>query len=172
MFILNSTLILHHQGVSAHPWLFGVKLVVEPSGDGVVAYPVMQVYGSLALEKRCWADVVFPAATALVPSSSQPKKPTHSLEWVLRGDDLVISPTCEVGRFRIDSRKEQLQKCLERTSDTSLWFLSLTLVNLEQSCLPDSQWCVASQVCSHVREIGTSLKDLSPPWPSWTPLFP
>ena len=46
---------------------------------------------------------------------------------------------------------------------------------LEQSWLPESQWCVASQVCSRNREDRTSLKDLSP-WPScycpvpWTQL--
>ena len=40
--------------------------------------------------------VVFPAS-APVPSSSQPKKQTHSLQWVLLGEDLVIYPTCEVG---------------------------------------------------------------------------
>ena len=44
----------------------------------------------------CWPDVVFPAS-APVPSTSQPKKQTYSLPWVLLGEDLVISPTCEVG---------------------------------------------------------------------------
>ena len=58
----------------------------------------MQAYGSLALEdnSEVGEDVVFPASTP-VPSSSQPKKQTHSLQWVLLGEDLVISPTCEVG---------------------------------------------------------------------------
>ena len=33
-----------------------------------------------------------------MPSSSQPKKQTHSLQWVLLGEEyLVVSPTCEVG---------------------------------------------------------------------------
>ena len=68
----------------------------------------MQAYGSLSLEdnsglvKRCWADVVFPAS-APVTLSSHPKKETHSLQLVLLGEDLVISPTCEVGGCRFDS---------------------------------------------------------------------
>ena len=64
-------------------------------------YPLMQVYGSLALEdnldvgKAVLGDA-FPVF-APVPSHSQSKKQTHSLQWVLLGEDLVISPTCEVG---------------------------------------------------------------------------
>ena len=42
------------------------------------------------------ADVVFPAS-APVPSRSQQKRKTNSLQWVLLGGDLVISPTCNVG---------------------------------------------------------------------------
>ena len=67
----------------------------------------MQAHGSLALEDRsevgegrCSADVVFPAS-APVPFSSQPKKQTHSLQWVLLGEDVVISPTCEVGGHKV-----------------------------------------------------------------------
>ena len=40
--------------------------------------------------------LVFPAS-APVPSSFQLKMQTHSLQRVLLGEDLVISPTCEVG---------------------------------------------------------------------------
>ena len=29
---------------------------------------------------------------------SQPKKQTHSLQWVLLGEDSAISPICEVGQ--------------------------------------------------------------------------
>ena len=39
--------------------------------------------------------LVFPASVQ-VPSSSQAKD-THSLQWVILGENLVISPTCEVG---------------------------------------------------------------------------
>ena len=45
----------------------------------------------------CWSVVVFPES-APVPSSSQPKKQTYRLQRVLLlGEDLVISPTREVG---------------------------------------------------------------------------
>ena len=47
------------------------------------------------------------------PSSSQPTKQTHNLQWVLLGGDLMISPTCEVGGRRFDSRKDQLPKGLD-----------------------------------------------------------
>ena len=63
-------------------------LFVHLENGGVIEYPVMQAYGSLALEdnsevgERCWADVVFPVS-ASVPLSSQPKKQTQSLQWVL-----------------------------------------------------------------------------------------
>ena len=46
--------------------------------------------------KLCWTDVVFLAST-LVPLNSKPKEPTHSFQWVLLGETLVISPSCEVG---------------------------------------------------------------------------
>ena len=72
--------------------------------------------------------LVFPASEP-VPSSSQPKKQTHSLQWILLGEDLVISPTCEVEGCRFDSRKDQLQKSLEWSRDTSIWFLKPTLVS-------------------------------------------
>ena len=51
---------------------------------GVVAYPVMQAYGSLIqrLVKRCWADVIFHVSSPVL-SSSQPKKQTHILGGVL-----------------------------------------------------------------------------------------
>ena len=46
------------------------------------------------LVNLCWSDVVFPVS-APVPSNSQPKKQTHSLQWVLLGfGDFPIS---EVG---------------------------------------------------------------------------
>ena len=63
----------------------------------------MQVYGSLALEdnsevgEAVLGDAgVFPLSEP-VHSSSQPKKQTRSLQWVLLGEDLMISPTCEGG---------------------------------------------------------------------------
>ena len=66
-------------------------------------YTVMQVYCSgLALEDNSGigeavrADLVYPVS-ALVPSSTQPKKQTHNSQWVLLGEDLVISSTYEVG---------------------------------------------------------------------------
>ena len=37
------------------------------------------------------------SASATVPFSSQSKKQTHSLQRVLLGEDLVISPACEMG---------------------------------------------------------------------------
>ena len=92
-------------------------------------YSEMQAYGSLALEvvdavlDRC---VVLPATVA-VPSSLQPKKQTHSLQWVLLGWDLGIFPTREVGGRQFDSRKGQWQK---RSWDTSSWFLSHYRVKL------------------------------------------
>ena len=52
--------------------------------------------------------------------------------------------------------KDQLQKILEWSWDTNSWFLSLSA--LEQSWLKDSQWCVASQICSCARENITPLK--------------
>ena len=90
----------------------------------VVAHLAMQAYDNLALEdnliwrlvKRHWADVAFPASTP-VPSSSQPKEADQQL--ALPGEDLVISPTCEVGV----SWKDQLRKDLEWS-----WFLSPTSV--------------------------------------------
>ena len=79
----------------------------------------MQVYCSLSLKDnselfeevlgRCSIPVSVP-----VPSSSQTKKQTYSLQWVLLAeDDLVISPTCEEESRRFDSQKNQLQKGLE-----------------------------------------------------------
>ena len=66
-------------------------------------HPVMQAYGSLASEDNSkvgeavvGSDVIFPAS-APVPSSSQPKKQTHSLQWVHLEEDLLIFPNCEVG---------------------------------------------------------------------------
>ena len=79
---------------------------------GVVAYPVRQHMATYfwsiirRLVELCWAVVVFPASES-VPPSFQPKKQTHSLQWVLMAEDFVISPTCEVG---FDSRKDQLWK--------------------------------------------------------------
>ena len=77
------------------------------------------------LVKRIWADVVFPVS-APVLSSSQPMKQTHSLQWVLLGEDLVIPPTCEVVDRRFDSRKDQLRKDLDWSWDTFSWFLRPT----------------------------------------------
>ena len=64
----------------------------------------MQVYGRLALEDNSEVGEVVLGKCSIscictpVPSSSQPKKQTHSLQWVLLGEDLVSSPsTCEVG---------------------------------------------------------------------------
>ena len=59
--------------------------------------------------RRCLAGVVFPAS-APVLSSSQPKKQTNSLQRVLLGEDLMISPTCEVGGHQFDSRKGPIVK--------------------------------------------------------------
>ena len=85
-----------------------------------MAYPVMQVYGSPSLEDNsevavlwCWADTVFLASTP-GPSSSQSKKQTRSLKWVLLGKEVSISSTGEVrlvgSFFRMTNR--------ERPSDT------------------------------------------------------
>ena len=72
-------------------WFLALLLSLSQIG-GVVAYPVMQTYGSIVSgdnsevgEVRCWADVVFPASAPSVPSSSQPKKQTQSLLWVHSG---------------------------------------------------------------------------------------
>ena len=99
------------------------------------------------LMKRCGEDDVIPVS-APVSSSSQQKKQTHSLQWGLLGEDLVISPACEVGGCQFNSRKDQLRKGLDVSRDTSSLFLSSTINALEQSWLPDSQHCVASQVYS------------------------
>ena len=102
----------------------------------------MPAYGSLALVKRDWADTVLPAS-APVPSSSQSKKQTHSLQWVLLGEDLGISPTCEVGCRQFDSQKEQFRKGLKWFLDTCSWFPQHILSALEQS------WLHNIQLCSH-----------------------
>ena len=65
-------------------------------GGGIVAYPVGQAYGSLVL-RIIWRLLKYITVSASVPSTSQPKKHTHSSQWVLLGEDLVISPICEVG---------------------------------------------------------------------------
>ena len=59
-----------------------IKLSTSCEG-GVVAYPVVQAYGSLVLKDNLeLGEVVFPAS-APIPSSSQPKKHTHS--WGFAG---------------------------------------------------------------------------------------
>ena len=82
-------------------------------------YPVMHAYGILAwriirrLVKWCWADVVFPA------SAPVPKNQTHSLQWGLLGEDLVICPTCEVVASPVRFPKGPIPKEPGMTMDTS-----------------------------------------------------
>ena len=76
--------------------------------------------------KWCWEDVVFP-----VPSTSQPKKQTPSLKWVLLGEDLVISPTYEMGGggvVPVRFPEGPIARGLDLSWDTSSWFLTPTLV--------------------------------------------
>lgn len=51
----------------------------------------MQSYGSLASEDSSKVD------DALLDRYTQIKKQFHSLQWVVLEEDLVISPTCELG---------------------------------------------------------------------------
>ena len=72
--------------------------------SGVVAYPVMQAYGSLALEENLEVSegVLNRCSISRVCTSTigyKPKKETHGLQWGLLGEDLVISSTCEMGVF-------------------------------------------------------------------------
>ena len=84
---------------------------------------VMQVYDSLVVENNSEVGQM-----ALVPSSFQSKKQTHSLERGLLGEDWVISPIRELGGRQYDSRNDQLHKSLEYFWDTSSWYLSPSLV--------------------------------------------
>ena len=59
------------------------------SSNGSVWQPIRR------LAKQCSVDAVLPVS-ATVPSSSKSKKQTHSLQWVLWREDLVIYPTCEM----------------------------------------------------------------------------
>ena len=97
-------------------------------GGSVVSYPVMRANGIKfrtiiwRLGKRCWANVVFPAS-APVPSSFQPKKQTHNAQWGLLRKDLVILHSCEVGGQWFNSQHDQLQKDLQWSRNTYLWFV-------------------------------------------------
>ena len=74
----------------------------------------MYGYGTLRrLIKRCWVDVVF-SVSASVPSSSQPKKQTHSSQWVLLGGDFPYST-----KFFLRSRRIRvnLLSCESKTTD-------------------------------------------------------
>ena len=80
---------------------------------GVIAYPVMPAYGSLALEDNLEVREAVLDRFSISPSApvlyiSHPNKQTHSLQRVLLGDDLVISPTCDVRIRRFDFGKDQL----------------------------------------------------------------
>ena len=68
------------QILNKHAFLYG----------GVVAYPVMQAHGSLALEDN---PEVGEAVLGRCIISSQSNKHTQILQWVLLGEDSVISPT-------------------------------------------------------------------------------
>ena len=89
------------------------------------------MYRGLALEdnlevgEAVGVDVVFPAS-APVPSNSQPKKQTHSLQWVLLGEDMVISPTCEVEELPVQFLEGPIAK--GPGWDTCSRFLRPTLV--------------------------------------------
>ena len=89
----------------------------------------MQAYDNLALEDKSGVDVVFPES-APGPSRSQTKKQTHCLQWVLLGEDLVISPTCEGGGVAgsIPGKKKPIAKGPGGSWDSSSWFLSPNLV--------------------------------------------
>ena len=98
-------------------------------------YPVMQAYGSLALEDnlevgeavlgRC---SIFLHLHAPVPSSSQPKKQIHSLQWVLLGEDLVISPTLELWGLPVQVPIGPIAKGHGLVLGSLLLFLRATLV--------------------------------------------
>ena len=101
-------------------------MFLYPYGE-VIAHPVMQAYDNLALEDNLeigQAVLGKVLTSAPVPSSSQPKKHTHSLR-----KDLVSSSTCEGGGCRFNSRKDQLQKGLKWSVDASLSFFSPTLLS-------------------------------------------
>ena len=63
-----------------------------------------------------------------LPSNSQPKKQTHCLQWVLLGEDLVISPIFELRVYRCYCRKDQLREDLEWSWNTSSKCLILIIV--------------------------------------------
>ena len=79
-----------------------------------------------------------------MPSSSQPKKQTHSLQWVLLGEDLVISPTFEGrGESPVQFPEGPIAKGLGLVLGYLFMVSQTNLSALEQSWLPGSQWCIA-----------------------------
>ena len=99
----------------------------------------MQAYGSRLrriirrLTKWCWAESIF-CAFAPIPSKYQPMKQTRSLQWVLLGEDFVISSTCGMGGRQFDSQKDQLQNGLELSWDTYPWFSAHFLCSWATVC--------------------------------------
>ena len=78
----------------------------------------MQEYDSLALEVN--SEVVEAVLGRCSISLFAPKKEIHSLHWVLPGEDLVISLTCEVRGLRSDSRKDNNNKHNHNNSESPL----------------------------------------------------
>ena len=72
-------------GVVARPNIFlGILYLVNLLLYDRLKYDLIKEKSELG----CWTDAFAP-----VPSSSQPKKQTHSLQWGLLREDLVIFPT-------------------------------------------------------------------------------
>ena len=121
----------------------------------------MQAYGSLALEDDSEVGEavlakgsIFPASTP-VPSSSQP-----SFQWVLPGEDLVISSTCGVGVTGFNSRKYQLQRDLNWSWDTSSWPLRQNLVTQSKVGCMTANGVLGARFARTVGKIPTELVNL------------
>ena len=74
-----------------------------PLSDGVVAYPVLQAYGSLALKDISEAGgmVLDKCSISCICTSTfiLPARAKECNRSFLLGEDLVIFPTCEVGQL-------------------------------------------------------------------------
>ena len=136
--ILASVGLLNTLKTQSLQWLkfWNINKVIDWIG-GVVAYPVKQVYGGLALEDnskvsdavldRCSISCVCTSAFYLPAKEVDPDpKLAMGPSWILRGCD--DTPSWEVGDCRFYSRNDQLRKDLDWSWNTSSWLLRPTLV--------------------------------------------
>ena len=105
-----------------------------------MAYFVMLVCGSLALEVKSEVDEAVLERCSVFPrlAPSQRSRQTRSWQRVLLREDLVISPTIEVGGSRFDSQNNQSRKGMGYLFMVSRPNLSAP----EQSRLHESLWYV------------------------------